>query len=114
MQGIDFSKNVDSAFPLYYGDEVIQWKNSSVSQGDYYSEKGSAPGCLGIYYLQENRKNDSISPRIEHKFSLVSNVKCLKSYAADVVDTWSITGKSFKVKGGCVQYFNRGDKKSFR
>lgn len=112
MQGVDFSKSVDSNFTLRKNDIVVQWRHPNIVQGDYYSEIGSTPNCLGVHDEQEDCQGNR-AKRTEHKFSLLKDVTCLKSYAANVLDTWSIRNQYFLVKGGCIQYFNKSDRNQF-
>ena len=114
MQGIDFSKAIDANFTLNRCNQVAQWRNPNNVQNNYYSEIGGTPICLGIYHKQEDKQNGTIGNRTEHISSLLQKVTCLKSYAADVLDTWSISNQSFRVKGGCIQYFNVRDRNQFQ
>ncbi len=107
MQGIDFSKSINDQFILRKTEQFAQWRNPNITeQGNYYTDPGNSPNCLGIHYKEQNKATGDINIRAERIYTVQTNVICLKSYAADVLDIWSIPNQSFNAKGGCIQYFN--------
>lgn len=114
MQGIDFLKKINTNFTLNKNDKVAQWRNPNIlQQGNYYSESGKTPSCLGIHDEQEDYQGNK-GKRVEHMFSLQKEITCLESHAAPVLDSWSFKGLLVLTQGGCVQYFNAKDKIQFQ
>jgi len=115
LEGIDFKKSVEwKTLCKTNKPSIAQWR-AKTEQGPYYCELDKKPKCLGIYGYQEDDYGKK-RIRIRHKYKLLKDIEFLKSYAKDVQDIWSmkITGKPHRVKGGCIQYFNRNDKQSVK
>jgi hypothetical protein len=90
-----------------------QWKLKAMPQGNYYSEPGKNPDCLGINSKQEDFQG-KIGVRLEHRYDLTHDLEVLKSTAAPVLDIWSIKSQPKQARGGCVQLFNEKGKKYFK
>lgn len=114
LMGIDFKKK-PYLRTLKEKKIIAQWKIASISQGDYYAKVDGlvnfvTPDCLGINDEQSDMQG-KVLKRFEHKFELQCEVDFLCSFAAAVLDTWSVKSQHKKTKGGCIQYFNAKDKK---
>lgn len=109
--GIDFSKSVLIVL-LYKLDDVFQWSLDD-DKGNYYAKEIiSLPDCLGINTKKTNQKGFARDRR-QYIYSLDQEVSVLFSYAASVLDMWSVKWHPVQTKGGCAQCFNRNDREHF-
>jgi len=114
LKGIDFRCPVNLEM-LGKDNIVAQWKAQPLPQGNYYADVSLyiKPSCLGIHDHQAD-EHGNIYSRIQHEYKLKNETEVLKSTAAAVLDRWSIKNKQFWTNGGCVQYFNSNNKRSFK
>lgn len=111
--GIDFYKPVFIRL-LLKPRKVYQWRIKEDEKGDYFAEwKKAKPDCLGISSYKKDKKG-GIHKRKKYIYDVDNQVEVLTSYAASVLDWWSLEWPNFiQTSGGCVQYFNHNDKESF-
>ncbi len=99
LKGIELTSKVDDIV-LKKGTVVEQWlkvdkSTGKLIPGNYFTLPGADPTKLGV----------SLEGRIKVLSILDEVTKFLKSTAADMIDTWTVPGKSIVVKGGETQLF---------
>jgi len=88
------------------GELVSQWDAPTTYQGNYYAlDQNSIPTELGINPQKLGFDTDTIFTRFQNPLITTEPVYGLKSYAAPIMDEWSITGTSYMTKGGAPQLF---------
>lgn len=110
FDAINFSKEVDYE-TIFAHSTIFQWSGNSPSipQGNYYSDQNGNPNCLGINPKQDDINGNTL-PRVQFKYRPSTDIEVLKSTTKNIVDTWSVKGRSYDAKGGCIQYFNKNDR----
>lgn len=104
LDGIDFSKPVEVA-TLPKNKTVNQYQVPGGPQGSYYADPGVAPSKLGISDKAKDWNTGEIVTKEVNVYETNSEVKILKSSAAEIDDIWSIPGETIRADGGSTQYF---------
>jgi len=104
LQGIDFTKPVELVeFPA--GKAAGQLQANPAWKGNYFAEPGTPATRLGIN-PQGKLPDGPVVDKVETLYSTTEKTIVLRSSAAPVQDTWSVSGAPYQTEGGAAQYFH--------
>jgi RHS repeat-associated protein len=105
MNGHDYKKPIVVGPPPSLPDGLAQYQHPKGNHGSYYTDPNSTPGEVGIGSMANTKAGEAPVPKIQKTYNSQGDPPYVKSTAAEIDDTWSVTGGPPQhAEGGAVQY----------